>query len=122
MKSPPVKRPATHTSPPKYSFSTATTCSLVPKRRFIRSIRSEEHTSELQSLTNLVCRLLLEKKKHSRKQGDAPGKRGGEVRDKGSDLGEEVIDGVYRYMDLIQTDEGSEISQLPSMRMCVDTL
>src|SRR5438093_1873226 len=29
--------------------------------------RSEEHTSELQSLTNLVCRLLLEKKKN---QGD----------------------------------------------------
>src|SRR5437016_10803370 len=27
------------------------------------SVRSEEHTSELQSLTNLVCRLLLEKKK-----------------------------------------------------------
>src|SRR5438046_8075598 len=27
--------------------------------------RSEEHTSELQSLTNLVCRLLLEKKKHA---------------------------------------------------------
>src|SRR5262249_57188382 len=27
------------------------------------SRRSEEHTSELQSLTNLVCRLLLEKKK-----------------------------------------------------------
>src|SRR5258706_5898425 len=27
-----------------------------------RSARSEEHTSELQSLTNLVCRLLLEKK------------------------------------------------------------
>src|SRR5437016_7201491 len=26
-------------------------------------VRSEEHTSELQSLTNLVCRLLLEKKK-----------------------------------------------------------
>src|SRR5258706_9475567 len=29
--------------------------------------RSEEHTSELQSLTNLVCRLLLEKKKTSTK-------------------------------------------------------
>src|SRR5262249_62165006 len=29
-----------------------------------RGLRSEEHTSELQSLTNLVCRLLLEKKKH----------------------------------------------------------
>src|SRR5437016_7769637 len=28
--------------------------------------RSEEHTSELQSLTNLVCRLLLEKKKDNR--------------------------------------------------------
>src|SRR5258706_9466794 len=28
-----------------------------------QSPRSEEHTSELQSLTNLVCRLLLEKKK-----------------------------------------------------------
>src|SRR5437016_11941874 len=27
------------------------------------NLRSEEHTSELQSLTNLVCRLLLEKKK-----------------------------------------------------------
>src|SRR5438093_10276600 len=26
-------------------------------------MRSEEHTSELQSLTNIVCRLLLEKKK-----------------------------------------------------------
>src|SRR5258706_16284513 len=29
----------------------------------LRIARSEEHTSELQSLTNLVCRLLLEKKK-----------------------------------------------------------
>src|SRR5688572_33187804 len=28
-----------------------------------RSLRSEEHTSELQSQSNLVCRLLLEKKK-----------------------------------------------------------
>src|SRR5438046_5107128 len=30
----------------------------------VRVDRSEEHTSELQSLTNLVCRLLLEKKKN----------------------------------------------------------
>src|SRR5262249_61915582 len=30
-------------------------------RRLLRCWRSEEHTSELQSLTNLVCRLLLEK-------------------------------------------------------------
>src|SRR5262249_61875736 len=37
-----------------------------PKTADLRSstpTRSEEHTSELQSLTNLVCRLLLEKKK-----------------------------------------------------------
>src|SRR5262249_59550128 len=32
-------------------------------RRWQPRNRSEEHTSELQSLTNLVCRLLLEKKK-----------------------------------------------------------
>src|SRR2546430_4073225 len=31
----------------------------------IATIRSEEHTSELQSQSNLVCRLLLEKKKNS---------------------------------------------------------
>src|SRR6266404_9692256 len=30
--------------------------------------RSEEHTSELQSLAYLVCRLLLEKKKHKKNQ------------------------------------------------------
>src|SRR5712691_13522759 len=32
-----------------------------------RSARSEEHTSELQSQSNLVCRLLLEKKKTKKK-------------------------------------------------------
>src|SRR5437667_5764107 len=31
-----------------------------------RSARSEEHTSELQSHHDLVCRLLLEKKKHNK--------------------------------------------------------
>src|SRR5438093_9290287 len=34
-----------------------------PEPRPVADGRSEEHTSELQSLTNLVCRLLLEKKK-----------------------------------------------------------
>src|SRR5438270_1630383 len=33
--------------------------------RWVTTKRSEEHTSELQSQSNLVCRLLLEKKKHS---------------------------------------------------------
>src|SRR5256885_3335809 len=32
----------------------------------LQLLRSEEHTSELQSPCNLVCRLLLEKKKNSR--------------------------------------------------------
>src|SRR5438046_7040022 len=34
----------------------------VPFMTLIAETRSEEHTFELQSLTNLVCRLLLEKK------------------------------------------------------------
>src|SRR5688500_19184236 len=38
-------------------------------------IRSEEHTSELQSPCNLVCRLLLEKKKTQRFRGDASNSR-----------------------------------------------
>src|SRR2546427_8199209 len=32
-------------------------------RKYFIGLRSEEHTSELQSQSNLVCRLLLEKKK-----------------------------------------------------------
>src|SRR5436853_1973762 len=35
----------------------------LPARPFLSAVRSEEHTSELQSLRHLVCRLLLEKKK-----------------------------------------------------------
>src|SRR5688500_20127124 len=34
-------------------------------KRIVIPARSEEHTSELQSPCNLVCRLLLEKKKHT---------------------------------------------------------
>src|SRR2546425_3844780 len=36
----------------------------------LSSLRSEEHTSELQSLAYLVCRLLLEKKKQNTLQRD----------------------------------------------------
>src|SRR2546430_7947164 len=39
---------------------------LLPDRRAARDVRSEEHTSELQSQSNLVCRLLLEKKKRNK--------------------------------------------------------
>src|SRR5688572_32101705 len=34
-----------------------------PRARGVLKLRSEEHTSELQSQSNLVCRLLLEKTK-----------------------------------------------------------
>src|SRR5438046_6391552 len=46
-------------SAPLHDTATYDTDGSPPPRHF----RSEEHTSELQSLTNLVCRLLLEKKK-----------------------------------------------------------
>src|SRR5437016_4482953 len=53
----------------------------LPRSGAVRSVmprqvqrRSEEHTSELQSLTNLVCRLLLEKKKDWLHSGDGSGK------------------------------------------------
>src|SRR5260370_28317460 len=39
-----------------------------PRHRQPRVMRSEEHTSELQSHLNLVCRLLLEKKKKKARQ------------------------------------------------------
>src|SRR5688572_31843966 len=38
------------------------------RRRNPTALRSEEHTSELQSQSNLVCRLLLEKKKKKKKK------------------------------------------------------
>src|SRR5574341_2260460 len=47
--------------------------------------RSEEHTSELQSPTNLVCRLLLEKKKRRRERRGI--ERGGKVTLKKGGLG-----------------------------------
>src|SRR5690606_41860480 len=40
---------------------------LIPREIGARDVRSEEHTSELQSRENLVCRLLLEKKKRKKK-------------------------------------------------------
>src|SRR5438874_13541734 len=41
----------------------AATATVVPSRATTPGRRSEEHTSELQSRRDLVCRLLLEKKK-----------------------------------------------------------
>src|SRR5947199_7998507 len=51
------------------AYSTIYACHLasVVSSHSLTSIRSEEHTSELQSLRHLVCRLLLEKKKKKKK-------------------------------------------------------
>src|SRR5437660_8738239 len=43
--------------------------------RDARAARSEEHTSELQSRGHLVCRLLLEKKKHNKHTRDSLAER-----------------------------------------------
>src|SRR5438309_4465921 len=49
-------KPTLNSRPPMYSWtSTSSNCSVM-------AARSEEHTSELQSQFQLVCRLLLEKK------------------------------------------------------------
>src|SRR2546426_2587244 len=53
------------TSPPALPRPCRMPRSVDPARRW----RSEEHTSELQSPCNLVCRLLLEKKKHEAAPG-----------------------------------------------------
>src|SRR5260370_23355260 len=47
-------------------------------RQIIQYPRSEEHTSELQSHLNLVCRLLLEKKKKNNKTVGQRSRFGGE--------------------------------------------
>src|SRR5256886_5329424 len=54
-------------SPVRRSFAPTCRIPLASIRNFnsMRGKRSEEHTSELQSQSNLVCRLLLEKKKKS---------------------------------------------------------
>src|SRR2546425_3124176 len=60
------KRLDSYSCPPKtlttrwHSIVSSSTCARSPIER---CARSEEHTSELQSLAYLVCRLLLEKKK-----------------------------------------------------------
>src|SRR2546427_7727969 len=48
-----------------------------PSRSIIGLWRSEEHTSELQSQSNLVCRLLLEKKKKNKNRSITKGKQTG---------------------------------------------
>src|SRR5438067_7334976 len=57
---------ATVPSPIFRGASVGKTACMPLSRTSLSSRRSEEHTSELQSRFDLVCRLLLEKKKHPR--------------------------------------------------------
>src|SRR5437016_6452469 len=60
------RRPRTDRPPRAVFRPYALTVPRVTRSRARHGDRSEEHTSELQSLTNLVCRLLLEKKKKNK--------------------------------------------------------
>src|SRR2546430_17291608 len=63
----PAPLPISRATFPKSSPESAPSATSEPpvKSRAVGSnVRSEEHTSELQSQSNLVCRLLLEKKKN----------------------------------------------------------
>src|SRR5262245_64050802 len=55
----------------EHSTTTPPPSAIAPPERPVPA-RSEEHTSELQSLRHLVCRLLLEKKKHQQSRQRAP--------------------------------------------------
>src|SRR5438034_5208280 len=69
----PYTRSSDLASENRYLFSSRTSSSRVPHlaspepKRVEAGARSEEHTSELQSHSDLVCRLLLEKKKKKKK-------------------------------------------------------
>src|SRR5438874_2996536 len=60
------------TSSARSRSSTARSASWQKAERSNKDTRSEEHTSELQSRRDLVCRLLLEKKKKILTQGHRP--------------------------------------------------
>src|SRR5262249_57361075 len=60
---PTIRRPAAARRPAVSRISWSMLAIAFSSNPILPSLRSEEHTSELQSLTNLVCRLLLEKKK-----------------------------------------------------------
>src|SRR5947199_6869069 len=61
-------RPVAGMAPESLDANRSSAYSLLENRASeILDLRSEEHTSELQSLRHLVCRLLLEKKKKKKK-------------------------------------------------------
>src|SRR5438034_5350691 len=58
------------------------------RARFRWHRRSEEHTSELQSHSDLVCRLLLEKKKNKKKE---------------KKIRRKIIDRTHQFNDIVMT-------------------
>src|ERR1039458_10446777 len=76
-----IRRPPRSTLFPYTTlFRSGTTISAETRRHWLwaslaANLRSEEHTSELQSLRHLVCRLLLEKKKQPQRHSRDPQKR-----------------------------------------------
>src|SRR2546425_6869588 len=63
FRSPPATRPYPAPRPPVSTSTSSMKCWSSLRPCWSVAGRSEEHTSELQSLAYLVCRLLLEKKK-----------------------------------------------------------
>src|SRR5688572_30858773 len=63
----PIDTMSLSTSPDSSQYSVARPPEIRHRRMWLMPARSEEHTSELQSQSNLVCRLLLEKKKKKTK-------------------------------------------------------
>src|SRR5262245_65054015 len=60
-------RPSAHRLNPKKKMARIETGIMpIDSRTMLMTIRSEEHTSELQSLRHIVCRLLLEKKQEKK--------------------------------------------------------
>src|SRR2546425_8653727 len=70
-----------------------------------RDPRSEEHTSELQSLAYLVCRLLLEKKKKETHKQTALRRNGGHTFARGSQSPHGVLSLLVRLVYLLETVE-----------------
>src|SRR2546425_7966319 len=63
-----TQRPGSKPRPTAQRLRRVWICLARLKGSISRQIRSEEHTSELQSLAYLVCRLLLEKKKKKQRK------------------------------------------------------
>src|SRR5205823_8659216 len=61
----PARAPQARPTAPAGADKARRSCSSLLRPGDFSRQRSEEHTSELQSLAYLVCRLLLEKKKHN---------------------------------------------------------